>query len=102
MIDSYKHKGLRNLLVKELATKGITDQRVLEAIGKVPRHFFLDNAFVEHAYQDKAFRIDAGQTISQPFTVAFQSQLLEIKKGDKILEIGTGSGYQTCVLLELG
>ena len=102
MLDSYKHKGMRKLLVNELITKGITDQRVLAAIGRVPRHFFLDSSFVEHAYQDKAFRIDAGQTISQPFTVAFQSQLLEVKKGDRVLEIGTGSGYQTCILLELG
>ena len=102
MLDSYKHKGMRKQLVDELKTKGITDQRVLDAINKIPRHFFLDSSFLEHAYQDKAFRIEAGQTISQPFTVAFQSQLLEIKKGDKVLEIGTGSGYQTCVLLELG
>lgn len=102
MLDSYKHKGMRKQLVDELRTKGITDQRVLDAINKIPRHFFLDSSFLEHAYQDKAFRIEAGQTISQPFTVAFQSQLLEIKKGDKVLEIGTGSGYQTCVLLELG
>ncbi len=100
--DSYKHKGLRNNLVKILIEKGITDTKVLDAIGKIPRHFFLDNAFDTHAYQDKAFQIGEGQTISQPYTVAFQTQLLEIKKGETVLEIGTGSGYQTCVLLELG
>lgn len=100
--DNYKHRGLRNKLVKILEKKGISDPRVLAAIAKVPRHLFFDNALLEHAYQDKAFPIGEGQTISQPYTVAFQSQKLEIKPGDKVLEIGTGSGYQACILLELG
>ncbi|MDH5367737.1 MAG: protein-L-isoaspartate(D-aspartate) O-methyltransferase [Cyclobacteriaceae bacterium] len=100
--DSYKHRGMRKKLVKLLENKGITNHHVLNAIGKVPRHFFFDNAFVEHAYQDKAFPIGEGQTISQPYTVAFQSEYLRIKPGNKVLEIGTGSGYQACVLLELG
>jgi len=102
MEDSYRHKGMRRQLVKTVQAQGITDERVLAAIGKIPRHFFFENALVEHAYEDKAFPIGAGQTISQPYTVAFQSQLLQIKSGDKILEIGTGSGYQAIVLLELG
>lgn len=102
MQDTYRHKGLRKKLVEQILEKGITDRDVLRAIENVPRHFFMDNAFVELAYQDKAFPIGAGQTISQPYTVAFQTQLLQVKKGDKVLEIGTGSGYQTCVLLELG
>jgi protein-L-isoaspartate(D-aspartate) O-methyltransferase len=100
--DNYKHQGLRNKLVKKLAEKGIKDDRVLSAIGNVPRHFFFESALLEHAYQDKAFPIGEGQTISQPYTVAFQSEKLEIKPGDKVLEIGTGSGYQACILLELG
>lgn len=100
--DNYKHKGLRNKLVKKLALKGITDERVLQAVGKVPRHLFFDQALLSHAYEDKAFPIGEGQTISQPFTVAFQSEKLEIKPGDKVLEIGTGSGYQACILVELG
>jgi protein-L-isoaspartate(D-aspartate) O-methyltransferase len=100
--DNYKHQGLRNKLVKKLAEKGIKDDRVLSAIGKVPRHFFFESALLDHAYQDKAFPIGEGQTISQPYTVAFQSEKLEIKPGDKVLEIGTGSGYQACILLELG
>lgn len=100
--DDYKHRGLRNKLVKKLAEKGIKDSRVLEAIGRVPRHVFFENALLDHAYQDKAFPIGEGQTISQPFTVAFQTEKLEIKPGDKVLEIGTGSGYQACVLLEMG
>ena len=100
--DTYRHKGLRKSLVKTLEEKGIKDSRVLEAILKIPRHYFLDNAFVELAYQDKAFPIGSGQTISQPYTVALQTELLELKKGEKVLEIGTGSGYQTAVLLELG
>jgi len=102
LVDSYKHKGMRKKLVDLLVQKGITDQKVLNAINKVPRHYFLENAFEEHAYEDKAFPIGNGQTISQPYTVAFQSQCLEIKKNDKVLEIGTGSGYQTSILLELG
>ncbi len=100
--DSYRHRGLRKKLVRIVESKGITDKNVLEALGKVPRHFFFDKAFLEHAYQDKAFPIGEGQTISQPFTVSFQTQLLEIKKGDKVLEIGTGSGYQACILMEMG
>lgn len=100
--DNYRQRGLRNKLVKKLAEKGIKDERVLAAIGKVPRHVFFENALLEHAYQDKAFPIGEGQTISQPYTVAFQSEKLEIKPGDKVLEIGTGSGYQACVLLDMG
>lgn len=102
MIDSYKHQGLRRQLVDTLQVKGITDAKVLKAINKIPRHFFMDNAFLEFAYQDKAFPIAENQTISQPYTVAFQTQLLNISAGDKVLEIGTGSGYQTCVLCEIG
>ncbi|HAW52594.1 MAG TPA: protein-L-isoaspartate O-methyltransferase [Flavobacteriales bacterium] len=102
MKDTYRHKGLRKSLVKTIQEKGIKDKRVLEAILKIPRHYYLDNAFVELAYQDKAFPIGSGQTISQPYTVALQTELLELKKGEKVLEIGTGSGYQTAVLLELG
>tara|TARA_R110002049_G_scaffold283996_1_gene464503 strand:+ start:453 stop:1100 length:648 start_codon:yes stop_codon:yes gene_type:complete len=100
-MDTYRHKGLRKKLVELLQEKGITDEAVLDAINSIPRHLFLDNAFVNFAYQDKAFPISAGQTISQPFTVAFQTQLLELKRGDKVLEIGTGSAYQTCVLVEM-
>jgi protein-L-isoaspartate(D-aspartate) O-methyltransferase len=100
--DNYKLRGLRNKLVKKLREKGITNEAVLTAIGKVPRHVFFENALIDHAYQDKAFPIGEGQTISQPYTVAFQSEKLEIKPGDKVLEIGTGSGYQACILLELG
>jgi protein-L-isoaspartate(D-aspartate) O-methyltransferase len=100
--DTAKHQGLRNQLVKLLQEKGITDNNVLNAINKIPRHLFLNSSFEDYAYQDKAFPIGAGQTISQPYTVAFQSQLLEVKKEDKILEIGTGSGYQTAVLFLLG
>lgn len=100
MKDTAKHQGLRNQLVKVLEAKGIHDKNVLKAISKIPRHLFIDSSFEAHAYQDKAFPIAAEQTISQPYTVAFQSQTLEIKPTDKILEIGTGSGYQTAVLLE--
>jgi len=102
MEDSYRHKGLRNLLVEEIRSKGITDERVLKAIEKIPRHSFMDPIFVKFAYADQAFPIGAGQTISQPYTVAFQTQHLELKKSDKVLEIGTGSGYQTAVLIECG
>ncbi|HZY78702.1 MAG TPA: protein-L-isoaspartate(D-aspartate) O-methyltransferase [Cyclobacteriaceae bacterium] len=102
MEDSYKHRGLRNKLVKKLAEKGIRDEAVLGAIGRVPRHFFFDQALLSHAYEDKAFPIGEGQTISQPYTVAFQTEKLEIKPKDKVLEIGTGSGYQACVLMEMG
>jgi protein-L-isoaspartate(D-aspartate) O-methyltransferase len=100
--DSYRHKGLRKKLGDTLREKGITDENVLHAIDRVPRHLFLDSSFLEYAYQDKAFPIGSGQTISQPFTVAYQTQLLQVLPGDKILEIGTGSGYQSCVLLEMG
>ena len=102
LTDTYKTRGMRKKLIKLLQGKGITDNYVLEAINKVPRHFFFDNVFLEHAYQDKAFPIGEGQTISQPYTVAFQTQQLKVKPGNKVLEIGTGSGYQACVLLELG
>ncbi|MDO4728645.1 MAG: protein-L-isoaspartate(D-aspartate) O-methyltransferase [Bacteroidota bacterium] len=102
MNDTPKHQGLRNRLVEMLREKGITDNKVLEAIRQVPRHLFLDSGFESFAYQDKAFPIGAGQTISHPYTVAFQSQLLDVKKGDNILEIGTGSGYQTAVLYKMG
>ena len=100
--DNYRHKGMRQNLVQVLKDKGITDMNVLDAIGTVPRHLFLESMFVEIAYQDKAFPIGSGQTISQPFTVAMQSQLLGITKGMKVLEIGTGSGYQACVLAQMG
>jgi protein-L-isoaspartate(D-aspartate) O-methyltransferase len=100
--DTFKHQGLRQQLVNVIKTKGIKDEHVLKAIGNVPRHLFMDSGFLDHAYQDKAFPIAADQTISQPYTVAFQTELLQVKKGDKILEIGTGSGYQTAVLCELG
>ncbi len=100
--DTYKHRGKRNALIKTLAKKGISNPMVLEAMSKVPRHYFFDPAFLEHAYQDKAFPIGENQTISQPYTVAFQTELLQIQKGNKVLEIGTGSGYQACVLLEMG
>ena len=101
MKDTAKHQGLRNQLATVLKAKGITDKNVLKAIKSIPRHLFIDSSFESHAYQDKAFPIAAEQTISQPYTVAFQSQTLTIKNGDKVLEIGTGSGYQTAVLLEL-
>src|SRR6201985_2273630 len=100
--DTYRHKGLRKQLVDTIRQKGITDDRVLEAIGHLPRHFFMDSAFDKIAYEDRAFPIGEGQTISQPYTVAYQSQLLEIKPFEKVLEIGTGSAYQACVLAEMG
>ena len=102
MQDSFKHKGLRNKLVLDLKTKGIKDDSVLEAVKSVPRHLFMDSGFLDHAYQDKAFPIASGQTISQPFTVAFQTELLNVKKDHKILEIGTGSGYQAAILCHMG
>ena len=102
MKDTNKHQGLRNLLVKQLKEKGITDKNVLDAIAKFPRHLFIDSSFENFAYQDKAFPIGADQTISQPYTVAFQTELLQVEKDHKILEIGTGSGYQTAVLCLLG
>jgi protein-L-isoaspartate(D-aspartate) O-methyltransferase len=100
--DTYRHKGLRKKLVETVRGKGITDEKILAAIEKIPRHFFLDSAFDEVAYEDKAFPIAEGQTISQPYTVAYQTQLLEVKPFDKVLEIGTGSVYQASVLAELG
>jgi len=98
MEDSFRHQGLRKQLIEQLAGKGIHNTRVLAAMNKIPRHLFMDNAFVNFAYQDKAFPIGAGQTISQPYTVAFQTQLLDLKPYEKVLEIGTGSGYQAAVL----
>lgn len=100
--DSYRHKGLRKKLVDTIRAKGITDERVLDAIDSIPRHFFLDSAFDEHAYEDRAFPIGEGQTISQPYTVAYQTQLLQVKKFDKVLEVGTGSAYQAVVLAVMG
>ncbi len=102
MKDTYLHKGLRQKLVEQLRNKGITDEQVLEAINTVPRHRFMDSSFVKFSYSDQAFPIGAGQTISQPFTVAFQTQLLEVEPRNKVLEVGTGSGYQTAILLEMG
>ncbi len=102
MKDTFTHQGMRKKLVGVLEKKGILDKNVLAAIGRIPRHLFMDSGFVGHAYVDKAFPIAADQTISQPYTVARQTELLEVKKGDKILEIGTGSGYQAAVLLEMG
>jgi len=100
--DTYRHKGLRKKLTEVIRNKGITDERILDAIGRIPRHFFLDSAFDEVAYEDRAFPIGEGQTISQPYTVAYQTFLLQVKPFEKILEIGTGSVYQACVLAELG
>ena len=100
--DNYRHKGMRKSLVEELKNKGINDENVLNAINTVPRHVFLESSFLNFAYQDKAFPIGSGQTISQPFTVAFQSSLLNLEKNMKVLEIGTGSGYQACVLAAMG
>lgn len=101
MQDTFKHKGMRNQLADTLIKKGIVDTKVLDAIRTIPRHLFLNSGFEDHAYQDKAFPIGASQTISQPYTVAFQTQLLELEPESKVLEIGTGSGYQTAILLEL-
>ncbi|HFB62086.1 MAG TPA: protein-L-isoaspartate(D-aspartate) O-methyltransferase [Bacteroidetes bacterium] len=102
MEDSYRHKGMRRKLVNEIRKKGVLDESILEAIYRVPRHLFLDSGFLNYAYEDKPFPIGSGQTISQPYTVAFQTELLRAKPGSKILEIGTGSGYQACVLAALG
>jgi len=99
--DTNKHKGLRNQLVEQIKRKGIKDEKVLKAILKIPRHLFMDSGFIDFAYQDKPFPIGADQTISQPYTVAFQTELLELNPGEKVLEIGTGSGYQTAVLIEI-
>lgn len=102
MHDSFKHKGMRKQLIRELREKGIKDENILAAFDVIPRHFFLDNAFAEQAYSNMAFQIGSGQTISHPYTVAFQTMLLELERGEKVLEIGSGSGFQTCVLCELG
>lgn len=102
MEDTYRHKGLRRRLVEEIRYKGVNDESVLQAIGKVPRHVFMDSGFINFSYKDQAFPIGAGQTISQPYTVAIQTQLLQVNANEKILEIGTGSGYQTAILIELG
>jgi len=101
-LDTYRHKGLRKQLVEILKNRGITNENVISAINNIPRHFFLDSAFDEIAYEDRAFPIGEGQTISQPYTVAYQTQLLDVKKNDKVLEIGTGSVYQATVLAEMG
>ncbi len=100
--DTFRHKGLRKKLIDLLRTKGITDDNVLNAMNSIPRHFFFDSSFLEFAYEDKAFPIGSGQTISQPYTVAFQTELLKVEKGMRILEVGTGSGYQASVLAEMG
>ncbi len=102
MMDSFRHKGLRKKLVESIRSKGIRNEDVLEALNRVPRHLFMDSSFINFSYTDKAFPIAAGQTISQPYTVAFQTELLEVEQHQKVLEVGTGSGYQTAVLLELG
>ena len=102
MKDTHKHQGLRNHLVKTITQKGISDQNVLNAVGNVPRHLFMDSGFIDFSYQDQAFPIAVDQTISQPYTVAYQTELLEVKENQHILEIGTGSGYQTAILLEMG
>ncbi len=100
--DTFRHKGLRKKLIDLLRTKGITDNNVLNAMNEIPRHYFFDSSFLEFAYEDKAFPIGSGQTISQPYTVAFQSELLQVEKGMRVLEVGTGSGYQASVLAEMG
>ena len=102
MIDGYIHKGMRRQLIDELKEKGISNMAILEAFDKVPRHFFLDSSFTNQAYSNMAFQIGAGQTISHPFTVAFQTELLELERGHRVLEIGTGSGFQTAILCALG
>ncbi len=102
LIDTYRHQGLRNKLTQLLRQKGIRDENVLKAINTIPRHYFFDSSFLEFAYEDKAFPIGSGQTISQPYTVAFQSELLQVTPKLRILEIGTGSGYQACILAEMG
>lgn len=102
LVDNYRHKGLRKQLIQKIKQKGIHDIQVLKAMFRVPRHLFVESYLDAQAYDDRALPIESGQTISQPYTVAFQTQLLQVKKGDKVLEVGTGSGYQTAVLLELG
>ncbi len=102
MIDSYRHKGLRKRLIEDIRLKGIKDENVLEAMYEIPRHYFFDSSFMEYAYEDKPFPIGAGQTISQPYTVARQTELLRIQRRDKVLEVGTGSGYQATILYQMG
>lgn len=102
MVDTYRHKGMRKRLIDSIRKKGITNEKILDAMNKIPRHVFLDSSFLEYAYDDKPFPIGSGQTISQPYTVAFQTDILDVQKGHKVLEIGSGSGYQACVLEELG
>lgn len=102
MVDTYRHKGMRKRLVDSIRNKGISNENILSAMNRVPRHLFLDSSFLEFAYDDKPFPIGSGQTISQPYTVAFQTEILDVKKGHKVLEIGSGSGYQACVLEEVG
>jgi len=102
LIDTYRHKGMRKQLIDLLRTKGIKDENVLNAMEQIPRHFFFDSSFLEFAYEDKAFPIGSGQTISQPYTVAFQSELLQLESGMRVLEVGTGSGYQASVLATMG
>jgi len=102
VLDSFRHKGLRKKLIESIRSKGIKDEQLLEAMDRVPRHLFMDSSFINFSYTDKAFPIASGQTISQPYTVAFQTELLEVEKHLKVLEVGTGSGYQTAVLLEMG
>lgn len=101
-VDTFRHKGLRKKLVEIIKKKGISSKSVLEAMEAIPRHFFFDSGFLEFAYEDKAFPIGEGQTISQPYTVAFQTELLDVKRGQKVLEVGTGSGYQAAILFHLG
>ena len=102
MVDTYRHKGMRKRLVDSIRNKGISNENILSAMNRVPRHLFLDSSFLEFAYDDKPFPIGSGQTISQPYTVAFQTEILDVRKGQKVLEIGSGSGYQACVLEEIG
>lgn len=102
LVDTFRHKGLRKKLVESIKAKGIANERVLDALDQVPRHYFFDSGFLEYAYEDKAFPIGEGQTISQPYTVAYQTELLDVKKGDKVLEVGTGSGYQAAILFSMG
>lgn len=102
LVDTFRHKGLRKQLVETIRVKGIRNERVLESVENVPRHYFFDSGFLEYAYEDKAFPIGEGQTISQPYTVAFQTELLDVRKGDKVLEVGTGSGYQAAILYNMG
>lgn len=102
MVDTYRHKGMRKRLIDSIREKGIKNENILEVMNNIPRHLFLDSSFLEYAYDDKPFPIGSGQTISQPYTVAFQTEILDVKKGHKVLEIGSGSGYQACVLDKLG